>query len=501
VALSIPLRRNRAAPSPYAGLSWSGTKNKHSGLAVLGGVLALLAALAPPIVTIGALAGILLSLLLMARPVMAVYLLVFCVPYESVRDVPLGALHLTLTEFVAFFGGAAFLASAARQGRVRVSEASWAGPLFLFAGVMVLSMSQATDLTSSIKEFLKLGEEVLTYLLVLAYIDTPARVKRLVGLLVFAAASQALLGVLQTFAHFGPASFLRVGGLLRADGTFDQPNPYAGYLNYTLPLLIAAVALRVDLIGKWTKPSLVLIAAAMLLSQSRGALIAIIVALAVILIVAQPRVRALVGAAGALVVGLVVAAIFGIVPSSVTGTLADAVGLGNVDLYAPTPLTWAAAERLAHQLAGLAMFGDHPILGVGIGNYPAAYPKYQLASYWGPPLGHAHNYYINVAAEAGVVGLGAFLVVLVSAFIIGVKLYRRAETPRNRVLALGMIGVLTALTVHNNFDDVFVHAMEAQLALVVGLATVSCRLDDDGPAIVGAPAPRGLGRESVIQNG
>ena len=158
--------------------------------------------------------------------------------------------------------------------------------------------------------------------------------------------------------------------------------------------------------------------------------------------------------------------------------------MNNVDLVNPTPLTWPVAERLAHMLAGLHMFQDHQWLGVGIGNYPALYPAYQVAPVWKNPLGHAHNYYINVAAEAGVVGLAAFLILLVSAFAIVVYLYRRAADPLARTLALGTLGVLVTVAVHSFFDDIFVHAMEAQLALVVGMATVACRLSVEKPSAI-----------------
>jgi O-antigen ligase len=103
-----------------------------------------------------------------------------------------------------------------------------------------------------------------------------------------------------------------------------------------------------------------------------------------------------------------------------------------------------------------------------------------VAPVWVNPLGHAHNYYINIGAEAGVVGLAAFLIVLVSAFVIAARLYRRAGDGTARVLALGTIGVLMTVVVHSFFDDIFVHAMEAQVALVVGIATVACRLSVEG---------------------
>jgi O-antigen ligase len=182
------------------------------------------------------------------------------------------------------------------------------------------------------------------------------------------------------------------------------------------------------------------------------------------------------------VFGLLSGALFGLVPASVTDTVATALGVNNVDVVNPTPLTWPVAERLAHMLAGLHMFLDHPWLGVGIGNYPAAYPRYQVAPVWVNPLGHAHNYYINIAAEAGVVGLAAFLVLLVWAFVIAARLYRRAADPWARTIALGALGVLATVAVHSFFDDIFVHAMEAQLALVMGMATVACRLSVEEPS-------------------
>ena len=53
------------------------------------------------------------------------------------------------------------------------------------------------------------------------------------------------------------------------------------------------------------------------------------------------------------------------------------------------------------------MWRDHPVLGVGVGNYPIAYARYSLPK-WRMALGHAHNYYLNIAAETGLLGLLAY---------------------------------------------------------------------------------------------
>lgn len=450
------------------------TRGARYGLGLLVLVVAALAALLPQALAMAALAGIGVGAVLLARPELALYLLVFSVPYESLHEVNLGGLNATATEFIAFCAGAAFLMQSAINGEVRVRWAWWRWPLLLFAVAMLASMSGTIDIKLSIKEFLKLGEMLLAYLLVLRYIDSPTRLRRLLLLIAIAALSQALLGVVQAAVHFGPASFLR-GGVLRASGTFDQPNPFAGYLNFTLPLLLASELTGTPLVGRLTRPALVILSVGVLLSVSRGALLASLAAALVMALVAARRLRPLVGAGVVGLVALVVGTVFGVVPGSLTNGVATTLGINNVDVVNPTPVTWAVAERLAHMLAGLRMFADHPWLGVGIGNYAAAYPKYQVAPVWGNPLGHAHNYYINIAAEAGIVGLIAFLVVFISAAVIAARLYRRAASPFARTVALGTLGVLATVAVQNFFDNIFVHAMEAQFALVMGVATVACR--------------------------
>jgi putative inorganic carbon (HCO3(-)) transporter len=175
-----------------------------------------------------------------------------------------------------------------------------------------------------------------------------------------------------------------------------------------------------------------------------------------------------------------------------------------------TDANWAVIERMAHWQAALGMFTDHPWLGVGIGNYALAYPQYALGR-WQDPLGHAHNYYLNIAAEAGLLGLGAYLLLFGACMAYAWRVIRRSSwrirdlsgchldgskdpaaseiealrcapddasmtLPQRRwwrAVALGLLGVLVHLSVHNLFDNLFVHSMHVQLALALGLLYVA----------------------------
>jgi O-antigen ligase len=145
------------------------------------------------------------------------------------------------------------------------------------------------------------------------------------------------------------------------------------------------------------------------------------------------------------------------------------------------------------------MFQNYPLLGVGIGNYQDAYPAYHLGIFV-VPLGHAHNYYINIAAEAGLLGLGTFILLLLAIFVAGGRAYRviskhyqqlklqrslpqgiatMIETSHakrdlgrlknDRALAIGLLAALLTVCVHNLVDNLYVHAMTSLFALLLVL--------------------------------
>jgi O-antigen ligase len=66
-------------------------------------------------------------------------------------------------------------------------------------------------------------------------------------------------------------------------------------------------------------------------------------------------------------------------------------------------------KRLDLWELGLDMVRDRPILGVGVGNFTSVYEKYARGGMLATRL-TAHNAYIAVAAEVGLIGLVLFLV-------------------------------------------------------------------------------------------
>jgi len=322
--------------------------------------------------------------------------------------------------------------------------------------------------------------------------------------LLTAGSAEALFGIYQFLGRVGPEGFVLFGRFMRSYGHFAQPNPFAGYLGLTLPL---AYALSLDAIQTWRRgpgkvqagarlvfgqllpygvsvAAFILMSAAILMSWSRGGWVGVAAGLLIVTVARSRSTRVSVVAVALLLGYLLLVGGARYLPPTLLQRVSDLLPYaGGVDVTAVevNDANWAVIERMAHWLAAADMFADHPWLGVGIGNYPVAYPLYALGR-WRDPLGHAHNYYLNMAAEAGLLGLSAFLLLLAACVRQAWRVVRRSDgglrSARNsywRTVALGALGVLVHLAVHSVFDNLFVHSMNVQLALVLGLLTVAQR--------------------------
>ena len=133
----------------------------------------------------------------------------------------------------------------------------------------------------------------------------------------------------------------------------------------------------------------------------------------------------------------------------------------------PTSANFAVVERLAHWQAAAEMAAAHPWLGVGLGNYAAAYERYRLVR-WPLALGHAHNFYLNLAAETGLPGLLIFVALLLAAAQQGWRTLRSASGWQ-RALALGILAAGAHLAAHSVVDNLFVNNVHLHVASLLGM--------------------------------
>jgi O-antigen ligase len=122
------------------------------------------------------------------------------------------------------------------------------------------------------------------------------------------------------------------------------------------------------------------------------------------------------------------------------------------------------------------MARDNLWSGVGFGNYEPAYGEYAPIN-WPYPLGHAHNYYLNILAEMGLPGLLAYLFLWAMIFWQSFGLLRRLDWPR-RGIALGLLAAWITLSVHHLVDKLYVNNLYIFLGAMLGLQQVLDKSDD-----------------------
>jgi putative inorganic carbon (HCO3(-)) transporter len=119
-------------------------------------------------------------------------------------------------------------------------------------------------------------------------------------------------------------------------------------------------------------------------------------------------------------------------------------------------------ERLNRWSCAWAMFQERPVFGWGPGTYQFEYAPFQtsnlrtLISTNNADLGNAHSEYLGPLSEQGLLGLVAFLTLLLVTVQLGFKLHRQLQNPDDRHLALGVFLGLVTYFVHgvlNNYLD------------------------------------------------
>lgn len=346
------------------------------------------------------------------------------------------------------------------------------------------------------------------------------RIGALVVAILLAAMANALVGLWQFLTADGPESFAIAGGrFVRAYGTIGHPNSFAGYLNMAWPLAFAIAAgawatllgqrhrhkntgnvrtphhscgypaqtTYVLLVASGASVGTLVLWAALFASYSRGGWIGAVGG-GIVLLIAYAIVwsrrftlRKALWILGGMVGGggvvFILLASSGILPSLVTDRLASIVqNFRLVDIRAVkvTPENFAVVERVAHLQAGLAMFFEHPLTGIGAGNYSLAYegsahyPPYAIHP-WYTSQGHAHNFYINVAAETGIGGLAAYLLLLTSLFYQAWRTLQHVEHWFTISVAAGCCGILGSVATQNLFEHLHVLHMGIPVAAGWGM--------------------------------
>jgi O-antigen ligase len=341
--------------------------------------------------------------------------------------------------------------------------------LVLFLAWTAVSQLWAEDSGAALTAFTRLALNALLFLIIFTAVRTPTQAIGFVGAFVGGACIDALYGVL-----FAPSSAATAS---RLSSSITNPNELASILVAALVLSLGlAVALKEQpLARRAALAAAALCTGGIFLTGSRGGLVSLAVALAAFLVVgARWRGRLL-----AIVVVVAVAGVgyFNYVASSAIRSHVSSVGsgTGRLDL-------WTVAWRMVEH---------EPIRGVGAGNFPVSSVHYllepgaiQRSDYIVGSPKVAHNTYLELWAELGLVGLMMFVGVVVFCLYSALKAagaFARQGDVRMEVLARALFVALAGLLAADFFGSRLTNK-EVWLLLGLGPALLAMARSRERPA-------------------
>ena len=443
-----------------------------------------------PLVAIAVVAAAALGLAILIRPEFATMLTLFLI-YASVPAVAVNSQDLpqavgALVPFLLVVPAAYVI----WRGQPVIFDRNLGLIVLLFAGSVASSLN-AIDQDVALRKMLTLAlEGIITYFLIVNVIRTKHAIRLAIWTLLGVAAMLGTLSVVQSltgtydlpyggFALVGADFFRGLTDTPRLAGPLGDPNYYAQIMAALLPLAVLRIRAETNALLRLCAGGIAaLILVAIGLTYSRGAALALVAL--IVFLVGFRLVKIRTAIVSLVAIGILIASVPDLRErvTSIT-SVGSATSVEGDDPDADQSIRARWTETQAAALA----FADRPILGVGPENFPLHYQEYAQrigvgvhtrvrsgANRGEIPEREAHNLFVGIAADLGLVGLAVFLAILWTSMSRLARLRRRAAKidPEVANYAASFYLALLAYAVTGLFLTL---AFERYLWLLVALAT------------------------------
>ncbi len=317
-------------------------------------------------------------------------------------------------------------------------------PVFWLAAFFVLSIVFSYEPARSLGDLDDLYS-LFPLLVAPIFLRNPRAARIAIDGLIAVGTALAVMGLYEVMT--GPQVFSTAR---RMTGPFSHYQTMAGFL-----VLCAVLALASLLFGAWRRPlpwiGFTVILVALAVNLTRGSWLGLAVGALFLLAMRTPR--------ALLVVVPLMAGLTLLLPAPVKERAASILDLRDESNY----------DRIAMLWAGSTMISERPLLGLGPKVVRSRYPIYRHPSSPGEERSHLHNTYLQMAAERGLLSLGAWLWLIVAALRTGYGNWRDegGAGGSNADLHLGAIAALLTYTVGGLFEDNFRDTEVQRVALFV----------------------------------
>jgi len=304
--------------------------------------------------------------------------------------------------------------------------------LLIYGIVNLLTLFNAINLYGGVANFIdEYLKYTITFIIVLDILKSEKQFKKVFMILPFSAVLVFAYGIYQ---H-------DILDIKRIAISFSNPNPAGTYAMITTLLNISFLI--------WFKQRWVKIVTAFLAifgsiiliyTGSRGAILGYVTGFIIIIIISIKKYEFKKYWKLLLILFVMMVLLINLVPSNVLYRFKKISDLKTVE------------QRLFMYKTGLKLISDHPLLGIGRGQFRYTYPYYKPEQ--ARNFTHIHSLYIHLPVEIGIPGFIIFLLLLKKIFYDNIKKWKGNNPWLHYGVIIGVVGA----GVHNFFDWTFLNS-------------------------------------------
>lgn len=363
-----------------------------------------------------------------------------------------------------------------------------------FGHAVADSLTLSVDPQATRDYWLKTLAYLCMFALTLLLVDSRRRLELLLKTLVVCGTLQALYGSVMVLSGLEYGFLIsKYVGQGNATGTFVNRNHLAGYLNLCLALGIGLMLSKLggEDIHTW-RQRLRSIARLLLGEKTRLRIYLIIMVIGLVL--TRSRMGNTAFFASTLIVGTIGLILMRNAPRSTVLFLASIIALDVLIVG-----TWFGVDQIAKRIQqtevtsnadnmlptedrdevdrlALNYAKDYLLTGSGGGSFYATFPTYHNRGIVGF-YDHAHNDYLQLLTETGVIGLSLCSLVVLLATAQALLALRRRNDPLMRGTAFGVVLAICWLAIHSTVDfNMQIPANALSMAAILALAWVAASL-------------------------
>ncbi len=365
-----------------------------------------------------------------------------------------------------------------------------AGPLLIvYSLVWFISLLNAPDYLAAYTTFIGFIKDALGAVIVLFFIQKPSSMRGAIWSVITAGFVMSAICVFQQITKTYDNNYWGFGRWLlqtssgtdnhRLMGPYDNPNAFAQVLVVIIPLALDRLwHERKSILRIAAGLTFILAVLAVVFTYSRGGLLAMIFAVGLFFVLRRPNIMPVFFTA------MLAIGILQFLPASYYSRI---LTLGQFTQSQNQISDQSFVGRSSENISAWQMFLDHPILGVGLGNFNVEYQTYSRKLGLDPrrdPRSPA-SLYLELLSEQGLTGTFIFLLLLVLIFrelntakVNFLKAGLRDDSTMMMALTSGFAGYLFSAIVKNSaYSNVF--WVIVGIALAAGQVAVNSRFSAD----------------------